>query len=90
MSKNHTILFVVLMVACVVICRAPAATAQQHQPATPMVKALRAEKPPKIDGRLDEACWRKAVPVTQFRQINSKSPARFGSVARVVFDSDHI
>src|SRR6478672_5845102 len=38
----------------------------------PPVHALRIEETPRIDGVLDDACWRKAEPLTNFTQVLPK------------------
>jgi hypothetical protein len=35
----------------------------------PNVRALRIDQPPRIDGALDDACWGKAEPLTNFTQV---------------------
>ena len=34
----------------------------------PIAQAVRVERPPKLDGTLDDPLWQKAVPITDFRQ----------------------
>ena len=50
------------------------------------LNAVRTERPPRIDGRLTDDCWRSAPPTTAFLQMNSTEPARFGSEARVLYN----
>jgi hypothetical protein len=35
----------------------------------PYVRALRIEQAPRIDGVLDDVCWREAQPLTEFTQV---------------------
>src|SRR2546425_3091056 len=35
----------------------------------PNVRALRIDQPPRIDGILDDVCWGKAEPLTNFTQV---------------------
>ncbi|MBI3920505.1 MAG: carbohydrate binding family 9 domain-containing protein, partial [Armatimonadetes bacterium] len=54
----------------------------------PVVQATRAQQPPTIDGKLDDACWSNAQPVTEFLVNNGNKPAAFSSRARVIYDDE--
>jgi len=41
---------------------------------------------PTIDGRLDEACWRKAAVVSDFVSLGGETPAKKQTTARVTYD----
>ncbi|MBN2199690.1 MAG: hypothetical protein JW747_07580 [Candidatus Aminicenantes bacterium] len=45
----------------------PAACGQER---TKTIRAVRVESPPRIDGRLDDVCWRDVEPATDFIQYN--------------------
>jgi hypothetical protein len=54
------------------------------------VRAVRAPSPPQVDGRLDDAVWQLAPPITGFTQQepDTGAPAREETTVRVLFD-DH-
>ncbi len=56
------------------------------------VRAARVTEPPVIDGRGDDAVWREAMVITQFRQARPTEggEARFRTEARVAYDPDHL
>ncbi len=73
----------------------PAAAASQSQGAggesdRPVVGAARATAAIAIDGLLDEAEWAKALPVSDFTQVDPEEgrPASERTEARVLFDDD--
>ncbi len=54
------------------------------------VRAIRVNTPPVIDGRLDEAVWQQAQPITDFHQIrpgNQTEPSE-ATVVYVLYDDD--
>src|SRR6185295_9181975 len=56
------------------------------------VTALRAVRPPVIDGRDDEEIWRGASPITAFKEfdpIEGKDP-RYRTEAKVAYDDHNI
>ncbi|WP_052733008.1 carbohydrate binding family 9 domain-containing protein [Hymenobacter terrenus] len=62
-------------------------------PATPpVVRAVRAQGPVTIDGRLDEAAWRAAPVIRNFRQVepNQSQAARPDTYVRIVFDERNL
>lgn len=46
-----------------------------------------AEQPPKLDGKLDEPCWQKAIPIDRFASFWDKTP-RAGTKAYLVWDDE--
>ncbi len=58
----------------------------------PALQAFHTDRPPVIDGRLDDPCWVNAAPVTAFtqRQPRMGESATFPIAVRVAYDSDHI
>ncbi|MBM3818337.1 MAG: carbohydrate binding family 9 domain-containing protein [Acidimicrobiia bacterium] len=56
----------------------------------PVLAAVRAGEPPRIDGRLDDALWRTAARVTEFFQQRplEGAPASERTVIHVAYDSD--
>ncbi|GAA3976266.1 carbohydrate binding family 9 domain-containing protein [Hymenobacter antarcticus] len=62
-------------------------------PATPpVVRAVRAAGPVTVDGRLDEAAWRAAPVLKNFRQVEpyQGQPARPDTYVRIVFDARNL
>lgn len=50
------------------------------------VQATRAQRPPALDGRLDDACWTAAKPVTAFLINNTDQPSKLATTAMLVYD----
>ena len=82
---------------------APLALSQTPAPATgpsvvrphdqaPTATAARRNGPVSIDGRMDEAAWQAATPVTDFRQFdpNEGQPASERTEARILIDDDAV
>jgi hypothetical protein len=67
----------------------PASGLPPHS-AAPTVQALRVTEPIRIDGRLDEEAWSRAVPVTEFTQVvpEEGKPASERTEVRILFDGD--
>jgi hypothetical protein len=63
----------------------PAATATT-------ASAIRADRPPVIDGRDLDEVWRHAMPITAFRQFDpvEDGPARFATEAKVAYDQHNL
>ena len=55
-----------------------------------VIQAVRAQKPPAIDGKLDDACWQMAYPVTGFYKLMSNELAEQQSVGRICYDDTHL
>jgi hypothetical protein len=58
----------------------------------PTVTAVRAEDPPRVDGRLDDVIWRDAAKITSFVQERpiEGAPATEDTEVYIAFDSRHI
>ena len=58
----------------------------------PRIRATRAETPPEIDGRLDDAVWRTAAMLTEFVQQSplDGAPATEQTEVYIAYDRDHI
>src|SRR3989441_5625486 len=58
----------------------------------PVVTAVRIDRPPTIDGRLDDPVWALAPPVTQFLQTDPEEgkPVSEATEVRVLYDADAI
>ncbi len=56
----------------------------------PTIVAVRVDRPPVLDGRLDDAAWRAAVPLTDFRQSDPEEgkPVSESTEVRVVYDRE--
>ena len=61
-------------------------------PGRPTVRPTRTDTPPDLDGRLDDAVWRIAAPITQFSQQAplEGAPPTEETEAWVAYDSDNI
>ena len=57
---------------------------------TRIFKAVRTDKPPKIDGKLDDAVWQKAEVISDYYAYNSDELAKNQSVARILYDDAHL
>jgi hypothetical protein len=69
---------------------AMAPEAENLKPKT--IEAVRAEVPPKIDGVLDDECWKLAEPATGFTQKKPDEfqPAKEQTFAYVAYDNDYL
>lgn len=55
----------------------------------PELNVLRATTAPRIDGRLDDACWQGPAPITDFRCVDKeRTPATQRTQAWVAYDAD--
>ncbi len=92
LSRTGTAGFPVSLAAAIAL--ASSATAQEVS-TTPVVaqkqvRAVRVDTPPVIDGRMDDAVWQQAEPITDFHQIrpgNQTEPSERTEVY-VVYDDD--
>jgi len=54
------------------------------------VPTTRIGAPPVLDGKLDDACWRKAKPVGNFLRLNERNPAKLQTTAFVLYDDANL
>jgi hypothetical protein len=60
-------------------------------PDTPPVYAvIKVDKPPKIDGKLDEECWERARPLGRFYLDSGDGPMRNQTIAHMVRDDTYV
>jgi hypothetical protein len=61
-------------------------------PETPTAQAQRVTSPPRIDGRLDDAVWQTAPPITGFRQREPQEGADASepTTVRIVYDQTNL
>ena len=54
--------------------------------------AVQIDRPPRIDGRLDDPCWREAQPTSEFtlREPKEGIPAPMQTMVRVLYDQGHL
>ncbi|HSG09201.1 MAG TPA: DUF5916 domain-containing protein [Longimicrobiales bacterium] len=66
------------------------ATGVAEQGERPVVRAVRATGPMHVDGRLDEASWSLAEPVTGFTQVDPEEgqPVSEATEARILYDDE--
>jgi hypothetical protein len=71
---------------------APTAAAIRPHDQSPSAAAARRNGPVQIDGRMDEAAWQAATPITDFRQFdpNEGQPVSERTEARILIDDDDI
>ena len=69
---------------------APASERAAPAPAAPLASAVRRDGAIAIDGRLDEAAWQRATPITDFRQFepDEGAPPSQPTEVRVLFDDE--
>src|SRR5262245_43931153 len=87
-----------LLVCPVVLCAAArvgaldAADAAARHGVVPVLQAVRASEPIKVDGHLDDAAWKNAVPAAEFRQLDPKEGegASERTELRVAYDDEAI
>ncbi|HET6429794.1 MAG TPA: sugar-binding protein [Phycisphaerae bacterium] len=58
--------------------------------ARPPAVAVRAAQPPKIDGKLDDAVWKQAQPLSDFRVARSVEGSKFPTEVRWAYDDKHL
>jgi hypothetical protein len=54
------------------------------------IQAVRAGSPPIIDGKLDDACWKNAKPITDFIRLGTNYASENRTTACVTYDDTHI
>jgi hypothetical protein len=91
-----------LLFAATVIALPQGTAPQSYASATPAatmppapvraVAAVRAARPPVIDGRGDDEVWRSAVPIAGFREWQPREdrPARFATEAWIAYDESNL
>lgn len=57
---------------------------------TPYFIANKANKPPVIDGRLDDECWNLASCMTPFLKINGELENQQQTIGRICYDNDYL
>jgi hypothetical protein len=59
---------------------------------TPTVRAVRVDRAPSVDGRLDDAAWRLAQPITALTQTDPEegAPASERTDVRIIYDGDAV
>ena len=85
-----TLLGTLSLADCVYPTRAFAQGAQATDDATKVVRVVRVETRPVIDGRLDEAIWQQADVITDFHQIRpgNGTPPSERTEVYLLYDSD--
>ncbi len=85
----------VSLIGAIALGLGPALLSAQAAPASrtperPVITAARVTGPMEIDGRLDEAAWATAAPVTAFTQVDPEEgrPASERTEARILFDGE--
>jgi hypothetical protein len=55
-----------------------------------VIQAIRVGAAPVLDGKLDDTCWKKAVPITGFLDINSERLTSYQSFGQVCYDDTYL
>ena len=80
-------------VACVVLAGLlTPASSVRAQPVRSFLEIHPVAQPPVIDGKLDDQCWKDAVPLTNFTQVVpvEGAPATERTEVRIAYDHDHL
>ena len=85
MSMVHKMLLMTLGAACLL-----ALTTRAQGPRLPVYEVGRTAGPIKVDGKLDEAAWKKAPLVGDFVNNSDGSPSAYKTEARVLYDQNFI
>jgi hypothetical protein len=87
-TRPHRLASLALLFAAAAHAQTPA----DAPAARPEIRAVYADEPPRIDGRLDDALWQRIEPVTDFIQIwpDDGAPGTERSEARVAYDRDNL
>ncbi len=66
--------------------------AASEPPALPFVvtACVRTDVAPAIDGKLDDACWRRTRPMEPFVKLTLGTLANFGSIGYMAYDSENL
>ncbi|HET7190066.1 MAG TPA: DUF5916 domain-containing protein, partial [Gemmatimonadaceae bacterium] len=77
-----------LVLALPAAAQVPAAATTEH--VVPSVLATRRTSPVAVDGKLDDAAWAAATPITQLRQSrpDEGAPATLATEIRILYDDD--
>jgi len=59
-------------------------------PVAPTVTAVKVDQPPKIDGRLDDECWKSATHVAGFWRLDNGAPEYEPTEAWICYDRENI
>jgi len=89
MSNRYRALARRVIAACVLVL-VPRFMSAQQSAARPHAIAMRAASPIIVDGRLDDAAWSGATPITRFTQQrpNEGAPASVRTEVRILYDDD--
>jgi hypothetical protein len=70
--------------------RMPIPMAIRLPDAPPVYPVLKVATPPRIDGKLDEECWKTARPIGRFYLDSGDGPMRYETIARLVRDDTYL
>lgn len=94
LQRRVRLVTIVSVVSSAIVAPAAAQTASGNGHASTAVRTIaqRRTSPVVIDGRLDEAAWRKAMPVAAFRQYQPSegAPASLPTEIRILFDDQAV
>jgi hypothetical protein len=82
-----TVLAALFTLSCVERAAEPG---ERLPPVVRTADCRRADGPIQLDGKLDEPAWKKAAPLRDFAVFWQKRPARTATVARLLWDDEHL
>lgn len=82
----------VLMFLSVVLLKSGLSIARPVASETRTMVATRTDRPPRIDGRLDDLCWEDGQPTSDFilKEPEEGAPAEAQTVVRILYDEEHL
>ena len=87
--RNHAPIVLSVGVALTGACPA-VGTAGENALPFPVGACVRTQQPPRLDGRLDDACWSLGEPLSAFRELRSGQPAKPQTTVRLLFDAQKL
>ena len=91
-SASSRLSLTLVLLALPVSARAQTAGRSVHPTAAPVVAAARRDGAIAVDGRLDDAAWQQARPITELRQFepDEGAPASLPTEIRILYDDQAI
>ena len=81
--KLHTLPCAMLLLTCQLVGAADLGAQKFYE-------AIRAEKPPTIDGKLDDACWQEATPSGEFWKLSGAAATVQPAFFQIAYDSQNL
>ena len=87
--RNHATIVLSVAIALVGASHHSCA-AGERTPAFVVGACVRTQTPPRLDGRLDDACWGLGEALSAFQELNSGQPAKPQTTVRLLFDAQKL